>query len=92
MYDRITVCVPSVPECETGEVRLVGGVTNSSGRLEVCGNGVWGTVCNVLNDWGPENAGVVCHQLGFPVTGKTTFVCCHHGGDCTFVSDGCSFS
>ena len=33
-----------------------------------------------MNDWGPENAGVVCRQLGFPVTGKTIFVCCHHGG------------
>ena len=39
-----SLCVPLVPECEMGEVRLVGGVTNSSGRLEVCGNGVWGTI------------------------------------------------
>ena len=27
-------------ECEEGEVRLVGGVSNSSGRLEVCANGI----------------------------------------------------
>ena len=51
--------------CEEGEVRLVGGVTNSSGRLEVCANGVWGRVCNYLRYWGPDNARVVCRQLRF---------------------------
>ena len=49
----------------------MGGVTNSSGRLEVCGNGVWGNVCNYLEYWGPDNAAVVCHQLGFSEVGKT---------------------
>ena len=52
-------------ECEEGEIRLVGGVTNSSGRLEVCANGMWGRVCNALQYWGPANARVVCRQLGF---------------------------
>ena len=56
-------------ECEEGEVRLVGGVTNSSGRLEVCGNGMWGRVCNVLRYWGPDNARVVCYQLHFSEEG-----------------------
>ena len=61
---------PTDKECETGEVRLVSGVTNSSGRLEVCGNEVWGNVCNHLKYWGPDNAAVVCHQLGFSEVGK----------------------
>ena len=60
----------SVPECETGAVRLVGGITNSTGRLEVCANGVWGRVCNKLQYWGPDNAMVVCRQLGFSDKGK----------------------
>ena len=39
-------------ECETGEVRLVGGVDNSSsGVLELCSNGGWGTVCDYRNEW-----------------------------------------
>ena len=59
----------SVPECETGDIRLVGGVTNSAGRLEVCGDGMWGRVCNRLEFWGPDNARVVCRQLGFTEEG-----------------------
>ena len=62
--------ISTVEECETGEIRLVGGVTNSVGRLEVCANGIWGRVCNRLQYWGPDNARVVCHQLGFSEDGK----------------------
>ena len=68
----------TVPEtsCDTGEVRLAGGEANSySGRVEVCVNGVWGTICNFLQDWGPDNAAVVCGQLGFPTISKS--VCLH---------------
>ena len=59
-----------VKQCESGDIRLVGGVTNSTGRLEVCGNGIWGRVCNRLQYWGTENARVVCRQLGFSEYGK----------------------
>ena len=48
----------------------MGGVTNSSGRLEVCANGKWGRVCNAFRYWGPDNARVVCHQLRFSEQGK----------------------
>ena len=50
---------------KTGDIRLVGGVSNSTGRLEVCGNGIWGRVCNRFQYWGTENARVACRQLGF---------------------------
>ena len=57
-------------ECnKTGEIRLVGWVTNSTGRLEVCANGMWGRVCNAFRYWGPDNARVVCRQLGFSEDG-----------------------
>ena len=50
--------------CVTGDIRLVGGVTDSSsGLLEVCANGRWGTVCDYWNKWTNENTVVVCRQL-----------------------------
>ena len=60
-------------ECETGKVRLVGGVDNSSsGLLEVCANGGWGTVCDYRNEWNYENAVVVCRQLNLPISSQFT--------------------
>ena len=53
-----------------GAVRLVGGVTNSGGLLEVCVNGVWGTVCDYQNEWNYENVAVVCRQLNLPTSSQ----------------------
>ena len=50
--------------CDNGEVRLVGGIDSSEGRVEFCYDNVWGTVCDIL--WDDRDARVVCRQLGFP--------------------------
>lgn len=49
--------------CETGSVRLQNGMTNLEGRLEVCINGAWGTVCE--RGFSSDDATVVCTSLGF---------------------------
>ena len=53
--------------CTQGAIRLQGGTT-TQGRVEICNNNIWGTVCDDL--WGTVDAQVACRQLGFSTTGK----------------------
>ena len=54
--------------CEDGEVRLDGGFTSSTGRVEVCMDRRWGGVCS--DGFDMKDARVVCSELDFNPGGK----------------------
>ena len=58
----------NVANCVDGDVRLVSSVSSSEGRVELCNNGIWGTVCD--DAFTNIDAQVVCRQLGFLTSGK----------------------
>ena len=49
--------------CKHGDIQLTGGEKEGEGRVEVCYNGVWGTVC--ANGWDETAETLVCDQLGY---------------------------
>ena len=54
--------------CVESGVRLVNGTNQHEGRVEICSNNRWGTVCD--NGWDKNEAEVVCQQLGFSSIGE----------------------
>ena len=66
--------------CTEGDVRLVNGSTQYEGRVEICINRVWGTVCSRDSirswrySWDTFDSNVVCRQAGHMELGKVHVV------------------
>ena len=56
--DQSTVFTP----CMDGAIRLMNGSNTQEGRLEICVNNAWGTVCQ--RGFSSDEANVVCRDLG----------------------------
>ena len=55
--------------CPEGKARLVGGAFDQEGRVEVCSNGVWISICQ--SGWNAIDAYVLCNQLGYTGTSES---------------------
>ena len=60
--------------CTDGAVRLADGENENEGHVELCKDGIWGTICDSSGDWGEAESRVVCRQLNLPYTGQ--IICC----------------
>ena len=86
MYTLLSLIIKTGPSrCGDGEVQLVGGESEREGRVEICYNRVWGTVCN--DGWDEVDANVVCQQLGY---GKPGMIIMSQVNRCPFMEVDCS--
>ena len=62
MYSAHFLYTPAT-RCSDGEIRLAGGQLESEGRVEICFNAQFGTICD--DGFGQLDAVVACRQLGY---------------------------
>ena len=62
-------------DCTEGDLRLIpNGPYKSIGRIELCINGTWGTICSDFID--DNDAMVLCRQLGYSALGNKELSLC----------------
>ena len=63
----IFVVIFSYVVCSDGDLRLVSGNVVNEGRVEICLNNVWGTICD--DSFSNVDAEVVCRKLNYSTEG-----------------------
>ena len=58
----------TIAPCNESDVRLRDGPSKASGRIELCHNGTWGTICSDF--WDNIDASILCKQLGYSPYGN----------------------
>ena len=66
------IAVPSteIGNCTTGAIRLGNGTNDYEGRVEICINNAWGTICN--NRFSTSDTRVICRDLGYTFSDSYT--------------------
>jgi len=60
---NIIATFTAINACSTENALMLADGNTTSGRLEICHNGLWGTVCD--DSFSDVDAGVACRQLGY---------------------------
>ena len=63
MYCTVYTIIESCKESENGDIRLSNGSHLNEGRVEMCLDRYWGSVCS--NGWDEQDALVTCRQAGY---------------------------
>ena len=66
-YLKFVEMVNATPPCSNGDLRLAGRSAVNEGRVEICYQNQWGTICD--DNWDTFAAKVVCSQLRHPSVG-----------------------
>ncbi len=58
-----SLAIIRIATCSENAVRLADGADSAQGRVEICRDGDWRSIC--FDSWDFNDAQVVCRQLGF---------------------------
>ena len=77
MTNRFIDYNPFIAACTQGDIRLVAGALSNEGRVEICNQNQWGSVCDM--GWGIPDARVACYHAGYSGDASSeaiTIICC----------------